>query len=265
MTAPFVLPCIFGCPPAVRPRTTSRSRTSAVKRRGTAHRTAERSSPTMSSARQERRPADLDHPGARRRSHEQHDPPDHGAVREYQSKENAKHTLRSDEGERGQGFWNGALPPSATASWKPPSSAATVRRRYWRSIPSRPKTVRLIFRLTCGGNGSLGQWASKSISTKWASAPATADAGASMPCTRCSPERRYVGRHRFNTKYWKSRERKPEAEVVEMAVPPIIGEDEFEAVQTPLKTRGPALTAPRIVSGPTLLTGICFCADAVAR
>jgi site-specific DNA recombinase len=31
-------------------------------------------------------------------------------------------------------------------------------------------------------------------------------------------------------------------------------------VQTLLKTRSPALTAPRIVSGPTLLTGICFCA-----
>jgi hypothetical protein len=31
-------------------------------------------------------------------------------------------------------------------------------------------------------------------------------------------------------------------------------------VQALLKTRSPAVTAPRIVSGPTLLTGICFCA-----
>jgi len=45
-----------------------------------------------------------------------------------------------------------------------------------------------------------------------------------------------------------------------MAVPPIIEVAEFEAVQTLLKTCSPALTAPRIVSGPTLLTGICFCA-----
>ena len=30
-------------------------------------------------------------------------------------------------------------------------------------------------------------------------------------------------------------------------------------MQTLLKSRSPALTAPRIVSGPTLLTGICFC------
>ena len=45
-----------------------------------------------------------------------------------------------------------------------------------------------------------------------------------------------------------------------MAVPPIIEATEFEAVQVLLKSRSPALTAPRVVSGPTLLTGICFCA-----
>jgi len=35
--------------------------------------------------------------------------------------------------------------------------------------------------------------------------------------------------------------------------------ERVETVQTLLKTRSLALTAPRIVSGPTLLTGICFC------
>lgn len=43
-------------------------------------------------------------------------------------------------------------------------------------------------------------------------------------------------------------------------MPPIIDAAEFEAVRMLLKTRCPALTAPRVVSGPTLLTGICFCA-----
>src|SRR5712691_6905761 len=57
----------------------------------------------------------------------------------------------------------------------------------------------------------------------------------------------YVGRHRFNTRFWKTRQRKSEMEVVEMAVPPIIDAAEFEAVQTLLKSRSPALTAPRIV------------------
>jgi Recombinase zinc beta ribbon domain len=45
-----------------------------------------------------------------------------------------------------------------------------------------------------------------------------------------------------------------------MAVPPVIDAAEFEAVQALLRARSAAFTAPRIVSGPTLLTGICFCA-----
>src|SRR5450432_3823896 len=45
-----------------------------------------------------------------------------------------------------------------------------------------------------------------------------------------------------------------------MMVPRIIEVAEFEAVQAHLRSRSPALTAPRITSGPTLLTGICFCA-----
>jgi site-specific DNA recombinase len=45
-----------------------------------------------------------------------------------------------------------------------------------------------------------------------------------------------------------------------MMVPAIIEVAEFEAVQAHLRSRSPAWTAPRIVSGPTLLTGICFCA-----
>jgi site-specific DNA recombinase len=40
----------------------------------------------------------------------------------------------------------------------------------------------------------------------------------------------YVGRHRFNTKFWKTRERTAETEIVEMAVPPIVDPAEFEAV-----------------------------------
>src|SRR6202023_4049286 len=45
-----------------------------------------------------------------------------------------------------------------------------------------------------------------------------------------------------------------------MAAPPIVDAAEFEAAQALLKSRSPALTAPRITSGPTLFPGICFCA-----
>ena len=70
----------------------------------------------------------------------------------------------------------------------------------------------------------------------------------------------YIGRHYFNTTAWKTTRPKPESEWVAATVPPIIPEEEFYAVQAHLRARSPALTAPRIVAGPTLLTGICFCA-----
>lgn len=46
-----------------------------------------------------------------------------------------------------------------------------------------------------------------------------------------------------------------------MAVPAIVTKDEWQAVQAHLKSRNPKWTPPRTVSGPTLLTGIAFCAS----
>ena len=54
--------------------------------------------------------------------------------------------------------------------------------------------------------------------------------------------------------------KKPESEVSIMAVPPLIERDIFDAVQARLKSRNPMVTPARVSSGPTLLTGICFCA-----
>jgi hypothetical protein len=70
----------------------------------------------------------------------------------------------------------------------------------------------------------------------------------------------YIGEHRFNTRSHKDREKKPESEVAIMAVPPLIERKMFDAVQARLKSRNPMVTPSRVSSGPTLLTGICFCA-----
>lgn len=45
-----------------------------------------------------------------------------------------------------------------------------------------------------------------------------------------------------------------------MAVPPLIDEADFREVQRLLHSRNPKVTPPRVVSGPTLLTGIAVCA-----
>jgi site-specific DNA recombinase len=70
----------------------------------------------------------------------------------------------------------------------------------------------------------------------------------------------YVGRHEFN-KRSKAKELKPASEIVTVEVPPLIDQATFDAVQAHLRARNPRVTPARVVSGPTLLTGICFCAD----
>ncbi len=57
---------------------------------------------------------------------------------EYQSKENAEHILRAMKENARQGFCNGSLRRSATAS-SPANSAGRRPRRPWRSTPSRPR------------------------------------------------------------------------------------------------------------------------------
>ena len=182
---------------------------------------------------------------------------------EYQSKENAKHTLRAMKENARQGFWNGALPPIGYRIVEAAEQRGHRTKKTLEIDPVQAETVRLIFRLAREGDGNSGPMGVKSIATHLnAAGIRTRDGGrwgigaVHKVLTRTT----YVGRHRFNTKFWKTRERKPDAEVVEMAVPPIVDAAEFEAVQALLKTRSPALTAPRVVSGPTLLTGICFCA-----
>ncbi len=181
---------------------------------------------------------------------------------EYQSRENAKHTLRAMKENARQGFWNGSLPPIGYRVVAAEQRGQKTKKRL-EIEPLGAETVRLIFRLCLEGTGTSGPLGIKSIAKHLnETGIRTRDGGrwGIAAVHKVLTRTTYAGRHRFNTRCLKTGERKPEAEVVEMAVPPLIGEAEFMAVQERLKARSPAFTAPRIVSGPTLLTGICFCA-----
>ncbi len=181
---------------------------------------------------------------------------------EYQSRENAKHTLRAMKENARQGFWNGSRAPIGYRVVDAELRGQKVKKRL-EIDPLGVETVRLIFRLFLDGTGNSGPLGIKSIAKHLnAAGIRTRDGGrwGLAAVHKVLTRTTYVGRHRFNTRCLKTRERKPETEVVEMAVPPLIGEAEFQAVQERLKLRSPAFTAPRIISGPTLLTGICFCA-----
>ena len=71
--------------------------------------------------------------------------------------------------------------------------------------------------------------------------------------------RTYIGQHVFNQRCAKTGEAKPKDQWVQSAVPAIVSEADFEQVQESLSSRSPRRTPPRVVSGPTLLTGLARC------
>jgi DNA invertase Pin-like site-specific DNA recombinase len=84
---------------------------------------------------------------------------------EYQSRENAKHTLRAMKENARQGFWNGALPPIGYRIVEASEQRGHRTKKTLEIDPVQAETVRLIFRLAREGSGSSGPMGVKSIAT----------------------------------------------------------------------------------------------------
>ncbi|CAN5232014.1 recombinase family protein [soil metagenome] len=180
---------------------------------------------------------------------------------EYQSKENGKHVMRALKENARQGFWNGALPPIGYRIVAAEQRGTKTKKKL-EIDPLHADTVRLIYRLALEGNGTSGPMGVKAIVSHLnARRIFTRDGGrwGIGQLHRILTRRTYIGEHEFN-KRSKTKELKPVSEIVTVPVPPLIDLETFDAVQAHLKARNPKVTPPRVVSGPTLLTGICFCA-----
>jgi site-specific DNA recombinase len=70
----------------------------------------------------------------------------------------------------------------------------------------------------------------------------------------------YIGQWKFNKTSSRTRQRKPDEEVVTIPVPALIDPHVFEQVQRQLHARSPRVVAPRVTTGPILLTGLAVCA-----
>jgi site-specific DNA recombinase len=180
---------------------------------------------------------------------------------EYQSKENAKHVLRAMKENARQGFWNGSLPPIGYRVVAGAQRGAKVKKKL-EIDPLHADTVRLIYRLALEGDGTRGPLGVKNITAYLNQHRIfTRDGGrwgiGQVHSVLTRPA--YAGRHEFN-KRDKNRALNPASEIVAMDVPPLIEQATFDAVQAHLRSRNPKVTPARVVSGPSLLTGICFCA-----
>jgi site-specific DNA recombinase len=182
---------------------------------------------------------------------------------EYQSKENAKHVLRSMKENARQGYWNGARPPFGY-------KAMEVERRGTRSKKKlvidtvEAETVRLVFRLFLEGDGRTGPLGVKAVAVWLNERGYRTRSGSTWgigPIHAMLTHPVYSGRMRFNRSEARSRRRKSEPEHVFAEVPAIIEVPAFERVQALLKARNPRVVAPRVVTGPILLTGLAVCAS----
>jgi site-specific DNA recombinase len=181
---------------------------------------------------------------------------------EYQSKENAKHVIRSMKENARQGFWNGATPPLGYGLIEAEKRGAKIKKKL-EVDPVEAETVRLIFKLYLLGDGSSGALGVKEI-VKWLNARGyRTRRGKSFgvgQLHKLLTNTVYIGRWKFNQTSSKTRRKKAANEVVEIPVPAIIEPDTFEQVQRQLQARSPKTQAPRVTTGPILLTGLAVCA-----
>ena len=180
---------------------------------------------------------------------------------EYQSKENAKHTLRAMCENARQGFWNGARPPIGYRTVAVGKRGAKIKKAL-EIDPLYADTVRLIYRLSLEGTGHSGPMGLKAIVCYLNDSDIRTRNGGRWgkgAVHQILTSTTYVGRHRFNRRDPRAGQWKDEAEQVVITVPALIAEADFHEVQRLLRSRNPAMMPPRAVGGATLLTGICFC------
>lgn len=180
---------------------------------------------------------------------------------EYQSRENAKHTLRAMKENARQGFWNGARAPIGYRIVAAEQRGSKTKKKL-EIDPIQAEVVRTIYRWALTGDGSQGPMGLKAIANRLNERNLrTRDGGrwgiaaVHQILTRST----YMGEHRFNTRDYTTKAPKPESEHAIMAVPAIVSKEDYEAVRAHLRARNPKWTPPRVTSGPNLLTGICFC------
>ena len=182
---------------------------------------------------------------------------------EYQSRENAKHVLRAMKENARQGFYNGSRVPLGFTLQEVEKRGHRTKKKIIID-PVEAEIIRLIFDLYAYGDGQSGPMGIKEI-TKHLNAKGyrtRLDGRFGIgPVHGILTNPVYVGAWSFNKRNAKTRQAKPETEIVPVSVPAIIDQKTFDKVQKTLQAKNPQGNPPRAVTGPILLTGLAHCAS----
>jgi site-specific DNA recombinase len=185
-----------------------------------------------------------------------------GLFDEYQSRANGIHVRKAMVENARQGFYNGSPVPLGYKTVEVDKRGARIKKKLAIELVEA-ETVKLIFRLYRHGDGTSGPLGVKNV-TSWLNERGyRTRRGARFGVATVHgmlSNTVYMGDWVFNKRDSRTLQQKPVNEHVTVEVPVIIPRNEFEAVSATLKTRDPRVTAPRVVTGPILLTGIATCA-----
>ncbi len=183
-----------------------------------------------------------------------------GAMDEYQSKETSKHTSRSMLENTRQGFWNGSRPPFGYRTYIAERRGKKDKKKL-EIAPHEAEIVKMIFRHYVTGDGKSGPMGLRAIAYDLNERGETTRNGGKFLqqfIQRLLINEIYVGRYHFNKKD-KNGISKPEDEWVFLKTPRIVGDEIFHAANERLRRNTAFSTPPRVINGPTLLTGIAHC------
>ena len=174
----------------------------------------------------------------------------------YQSKETAKHTLRSMVENARQGFHNGSAAPFGFVVKDVQLPGRKDTKKILEINQEEAEVVRQIYHLYLesskgvkGVAASLNEQGQLRRGLLWGT----------TAIHDILTNRLYIGERLFNKRHWKTGEVKPESDWVPIKVEPVVSEEVFLLVGEKLKSRSPAMTHPRRLSSPRLLTGILKC------
>ncbi len=182
---------------------------------------------------------------------------------EHQSKEISKHVSRSMKENARQGYFNGSHAPYGYQAIVTDIAGSRGRKKKKLAIDeSESGIVRMAYDLYLNGHQGREMGCKEIVKHLTETGLLMRGKPWNMQKTHTLlSDPLYMGDYFYNMRDSKANKQRPAAEWVKTLIPAIIDAVTFERVRAKRASRAPAKKAPRLVSSPTLLTGLLKCGE----